>query len=42
MPAPRTLAELEADVARDLDLTGHPRAPWLVPKTVGARRRWMC
>ena len=34
MPAPRTLTELEADVARDLDLTGHPRAPWLVPKTV--------
>jgi len=35
MPAPRTLAELEADVARDLDLTGHPRAPWLRPKTAG-------
>jgi cation diffusion facilitator CzcD-associated flavoprotein CzcO len=35
MPVPRTLAELEADVARDLDLTAHPRAPWLVPKTSG-------
>ncbi len=35
MPAPRTLAELEADVARDLALTGHPRAPWLLPRTVG-------
>jgi cation diffusion facilitator CzcD-associated flavoprotein CzcO len=35
MPAPRTLAELEADVARDLGLTAHPRAPWLVPKTTG-------
>ena len=35
MPAPHTLAELEADVARDLDLTGHPRAPWLTAKTAG-------
>jgi len=35
MPAPRTLLELEADVARDLDLTAHPRAPWLVPKAAG-------
>ncbi|MFC7472835.1 NAD(P)-binding domain-containing protein [Dankookia sp. GCM10030260] len=35
MPAPQTLAELEADVARDLALTAHPRAPWLVPKTSG-------
>jgi cation diffusion facilitator CzcD-associated flavoprotein CzcO len=35
MPAPRTLAELEADVARDLDLTAHPRMPWLTPKTCG-------
>jgi glycine/D-amino acid oxidase-like deaminating enzyme len=35
MPAPKTLLELEADVARDLDLTAHPRAPWLVPKTAG-------
>lgn len=35
MPAPKTLAELEADVARDLDLTAHPRAPWLVAKTAG-------
>ena len=33
MPAPRNLAELEADVRRDLDLTAHPRAPWLLPKT---------
>jgi cation diffusion facilitator CzcD-associated flavoprotein CzcO len=37
MPAPRTLAELEADVARDLDLTAHPRAPWLVPKSSGGK-----
>lgn len=35
MPAPRTLAELEADVARDLDLTAHPRPAWLAPKTCG-------
>jgi FAD-dependent urate hydroxylase len=35
MPAPLTLAELEADVARDLDLTAHPRMPWLEPKSVG-------
>jgi cation diffusion facilitator CzcD-associated flavoprotein CzcO len=35
MPAPRTLAELEADVLRDLDLTAHPRDPWLPPQTVG-------
>jgi cation diffusion facilitator CzcD-associated flavoprotein CzcO len=35
MPAPRTLAELEQDVARDLALTAHPRTPWLVPKTAG-------
>ncbi len=34
MPSPRTLAELEADIARDLDLTAHPRMPWLEPKTV--------
>ncbi|WP_207622914.1 NAD(P)-binding domain-containing protein [Falsiroseomonas algicola] len=33
MPAPRTLAELEADVQRDLDLIAHPRMPWLQPKT---------
>ncbi len=33
MPAPRTLLELEADVARDLALTAHPRAPWLEAKT---------
>lgn len=35
MPAPRTLAELEADIRRDLDLVAHPRAEWLKPKTVG-------
>ncbi len=35
MPAPRTLAELEADVIRDLELTAHPRAPWLEAKTSG-------
>lgn len=35
MAAPKTLPELEADVARDLALTAHPRAPWLVPKSVG-------
>ncbi len=33
MPAPTTLLDLEADVARDLELTAHPRAPWLVPKS---------
>lgn len=37
MPAPQSLAELEADIARDLELTAHPRAPWLVPKTSGGR-----
>lgn len=36
MPAPRSLAELEADVARDLELSAHPRAPWLVPRQVGS------
>ncbi len=35
MPKPQTLAELEADIARDLELTAHPRAPWLLPKTCG-------
>lgn len=35
MPAPRSLAELEADVARDLALIAHPRAPWLEAKTGG-------
>ena len=35
MPAPKTLAQLEADVARDLDLTAHPRPAWLEPKTSG-------
>jgi cation diffusion facilitator CzcD-associated flavoprotein CzcO len=38
LPAPRTLAELEADVARDLALIAHPRMPWLQPKTSGGRR----
>ncbi len=37
MPAPRTLAELEADVIRDLELTAHPRAPWLEAKTSGGQ-----
>ncbi|MEO3470602.1 NAD(P)/FAD-dependent oxidoreductase [Roseomonas sp. CAU 1739] len=37
MTTPRTLLDLEADVARDLDLTAHPRAPWLVPKAAGGR-----
>ena len=37
MPAPRTLAELEADVRRDLELTAHPRAPWLEAKTSGGK-----
>lgn len=32
MPAPRSLAELERDVARDLELIAHPRAPWLERK----------
>lgn len=35
MPAPRNLAELEADVARDLALIAHPRMEWLQPKTSG-------
>lgn len=35
MPAAESLAALEADVARDLALTAHPRAPWLAPKTSG-------
>ncbi|MBX9701946.1 MAG: NAD(P)-binding domain-containing protein, partial [Acetobacteraceae bacterium] len=35
MAAPRTLIELETDVARDLALTAHPRTQWLVPKTCG-------
>lgn len=35
MPAPASLIELEQDIARDLALTAHPRAPWLVPKTAG-------
>jgi cation diffusion facilitator CzcD-associated flavoprotein CzcO len=37
MPAPQTLAELEADAARDLALTAHPRADWLEAKTSGGR-----
>ena len=37
MPSPRTLLELEADIRRDLDLTAHPRAPWLLPRTAGGR-----
>jgi len=32
---PRRLAELEQEVARDLALTAHPRAPWLQAKTSG-------
>jgi FAD-dependent urate hydroxylase len=35
MSAPKTLAELEDDAARDQALVAHPRAPWLVPKTSG-------
>jgi FAD-dependent urate hydroxylase len=37
MPAPLTLADLEADIVRDLELTAHPRAPWLQPKTSGGQ-----
>jgi cation diffusion facilitator CzcD-associated flavoprotein CzcO len=37
LPAPRSLAELEADVARDLALIAHPRADWLQPRTSGGR-----
>ena len=37
MPAPKSLPELEADIARDLEMTAHPRAPWLEPKTVGGQ-----
>ena len=40
MPAPRSLAELELDVARDLELVAHPRAPWLVAKTCGGAPAW--
>jgi cation diffusion facilitator CzcD-associated flavoprotein CzcO len=32
---PASLAELEADIARDLELVAHPRARWLRPRTVG-------
>ncbi len=37
MPHPRSLAELEADIARDLELTAHPRAAWLVPRQCGGK-----
>jgi cation diffusion facilitator CzcD-associated flavoprotein CzcO len=37
LPAPRTLAALEADVSRDLALIAHPRMDWLHPKTSGGR-----
>lgn len=37
MSAPRTLAELEADVRRDLDLVAHPRTAWLKPKSCGGK-----
>jgi cation diffusion facilitator CzcD-associated flavoprotein CzcO len=37
LPAPRTLAELEADVARDLALVAHPRMDWLRPRTSAGR-----
>lgn len=38
MPTPRSLAELEQDIARDLALTAHPRAPWLpVERSAGGR-----
>lgn len=32
---PASLAELEADIARDLELIAHPRARWLPPRAVG-------
>jgi cation diffusion facilitator CzcD-associated flavoprotein CzcO len=35
LPAPRSLAALEADARRDLDLIAHPRMEWLQPKTSG-------
>lgn len=35
MPAPRTLLQLEQDIARDLEMIAHPRAPWLAAKTAG-------
>ena len=34
MAAPLSLAALEADVARDLELTAHPHAVWLEPRMV--------
>ncbi len=37
MPSPDGLPQLEADVARDLELVAHPRAPWLQPKTCGGK-----
>lgn len=42
MPAPRSLVEQEADVARDLALTAHPRMPWLVQKTAAGAPARMC
>lgn len=33
--SPASLAELEADIDRDLELVAHPRARWLRPHTVG-------
>lgn len=35
---PRNLAELAADIARDLGLIAHPRARWLTPRFVGGRK----
>lgn len=32
---PKTLAELEAGIPRDLELVAHPRAPWLAPQALG-------
>jgi cation diffusion facilitator CzcD-associated flavoprotein CzcO len=37
LPAPKTLTELEADIARDLDIVAHPRMEWLAPKTSGGK-----
>jgi cation diffusion facilitator CzcD-associated flavoprotein CzcO len=37
LPSPRTLTELEEDVARDLALIAHPRLDWLEPKTSEGR-----
>jgi cation diffusion facilitator CzcD-associated flavoprotein CzcO len=35
--APKTLAELEQDVARDLALIAHPRMEWLQPRSCGGQ-----